>query len=118
MVYVDFRYYKNKYFGALPEDSFNSVIVRASREIDNNINTQLTENKINSLSKEAQEQLKDTACALIDLFYQKKESDDRKVSSISIDGVSKSFKNISNTDYVLSLRSIIQSLPDQLTKYI
>ena len=43
MVYADYEYYKNKYYGTLPEDSFNSLILKASKEIDNNVNTRLTE---------------------------------------------------------------------------
>ena len=37
MVYANYEYYLEKYFGTLPEDSFNSLVVKASREIDNNI---------------------------------------------------------------------------------
>ena len=39
MVYADYEYYLEKYFGTLPKDSFNSLILKASREIDKNINT-------------------------------------------------------------------------------
>lgn len=118
MVYADFEYYKNKYFGTLPENSFNQLILKASRKIDTNANTRLTEKVINNLSKEAQEQLKDTACALTDLISRKEQSDSRKLSSFSIDGVSKNFNMVSNNDYQISQKDILKSLPDELTKYV
>ncbi len=118
MVYADYEYYKNKYYGILPEDSFNSLILKASREIDKNVNAKLTEAIIDNLSEEAQEQLKYTACALIDLIYDRDNSNKSKVSSISIDGVSKTFKNISLQDYTSNKKDIISCLPDELTKYL
>lgn len=118
MVYADYEYYKNKYYGTLPEDSFNSLILKASREIDNNINTRLTEVKIDNLPEIAQEQLKYTTCALIDLISQKQESDNKKISSYSIDGVSKSFKVISNEEHKKSIKEAIKCLPEELTRYL
>lgn len=118
MVYVDFNYYKNTYKGTLPEDSFNSLAIKASREIDKNINTRLNQDKINNLPIEAQEQLKDTACALIDLISRKEESQNRKLSSFSIDGVSKSFNKLSDSDYKLSKKEIVAYLPDELTCFL
>lgn len=118
MVYVDYNYYLNDYYGTLPENSFNSLILKASREIDNNINTRLTQNKINNLSKEAQDELKYTTCALIDLIYKKQESDNKKISSLSIDGVSKTFKIISNEEYKISKKEILKCLPNELTRYL
>ena len=118
MVYVDYDYYLNKYYGTLPKDSFNSLVIKASREIDNNINTRLTQEKINNLPEEAQEQLKYTACALIDLINRKQESENRKISSYSIDGVSKTFKVISNEEYKNSKKEILVCLPGELTRFL
>ena len=118
MVYVDYEYYKNNYYGTLPEDSFNSLALKASREIDKNVNTRLNEDKINNLPNEAQEQLKYTTCALIDLIYKKQENDNKKVSSYSIDGVSKTYKSISNADIMKEKRNALNCLPNELTKYI
>ena len=115
MVYADYEYYSEKYLGTLPEDSFNSLIIKSSRTIDNNVNIILTEVKINNLAKEAQEQLKYTACALVDLIS-KKESNN--LSSYSIDGVSKTFKQLSEEEYKTSKREILNCLPDELTCYI
>ena len=117
MVYADFNYYKNVYDGKVPEDSFNSLILKASKEIDNNINTRLNQEKINNLPKEAQEQLQYTACALIDLLYKKQESDGRKVSSYSIDGVSKTFKVLSDDEYKKLKRDVLNNLPIELIHY-
>ena len=118
MVYVDYEYYANNYYGTLPEDSFDSLALKASREIDKNVNTRLTENIINNLPKEAQEQLQYTACALVDLIYKKEESDGKKISSFSIDGVSKTFKNISGEEYRSSKREVLKYLPDELTRFL
>lgn len=118
MVYADYCYYKNEYLGTLPENSFASLIIKASREIDKNVNTRLTEAKINDLQEEAQDQLKHTACALVDLINRKQECENKKISSYSIDGVSKNFNILSNNDYIKSKRDIIDCLPDELTRYL
>ena len=118
MVYADYEYYSKKYLGTLPEDSFNSLILKASREIDKNVNTRLNQEKINNLEEEAQEQLKYTACALVDLIYKKQECDNKKLSSYSVDGVSKTFKTMSDDEYKNSKIEIIKCLPDELTRYL
>ena len=118
MVYADYKYYKNKYFGTLPENSFNSLILKASRMIDRNVNTRLTEKVINNLSNEAQEQLKYTACALTDLIEKAEKSKSNRVSSISIDGVTKSFKNVSNNELIAEQNEVLKCLPDELTCYL
>lgn len=118
MVYADYKYYQETYFGTLPEDSFKSLVLKASREIDNNINTRLTQEKIDELPNEAQDQLKYTACALVDLINRKQESENKKISSYSIDGVSKTFKTISEEEYTSSKREVIKCLPDELTRFL
>lgn len=118
MVYVDYDYYLNKYYGKLPKDSFNQLVLKASREIDNNINTRLTQEKIDDLPEEAQEQLRYTACALIDLINRKQESENKKINSYSIDGVSKTFKVITEQEYKSSKREVLESLPDELTRFL
>lgn len=118
MVYADYKYYQETYFGILPEDSFESLVLKASREIDNNINTRLTQEKIDELPNEAQDQLKYTACALVDLINRKQESENKKISSYSIDGVSKTFKTISEEEYTSSKREVIKCLPDELTRFL
>lgn len=118
MVYADYRYYVEEYKGAIPNNSFDSLILKASREIDKNINVRLTETKINNLPKEAQEQLKYTACALVDLINKKQESSNRKLISYSIDGISKNFKTFSEEEYKKSKKEIINGLPYELTCFL
>ena len=118
MVYVDYNYYFNDYYGTLPEDSFDSLALKVSREIDKNINTRLTQEKINNLPEEAQDQLKYTACALIDLIFRKEENDNKKLSSLSIDGVNKTFKVLSNDEYKKAKKEILDNLPIELTRYL
>lgn len=118
MVYADYEYYIEKYYGTLPENSFCSFILKASKEIDNNVNTRLTESVIDALPIQAQDQLKYTACALTDLMAKKQKSDNREVTSISIDEVDKTYKVISNEDYLQLKKDIIRSLPDELTRYL
>ena len=118
MVYVDYTYYKNNFFGKLEENKFDELVIKASREIDKNVNTVITQEKINNLSNEAQERLKYTACALTDLINKKQESDSKKISSYSIDGVSKTFKTISTEEYKTSKKSVLDFLPDELTCYL
>ena len=118
MVYAKFENYRIDYKGKLTQDSFDSLILEASREIDKNINTRLTQGKINNLPKEAQEQLQYTACALVDLIERKKERENRKLSSFSIDGVSKNFNDISIEEYNQTKKDILDNLPDELTAYL
>ena len=119
MVYADYNYYKVEYKGTIPDkNSFESLVLKASREIDKNINTRLTKTKIDNLPNEAQEQLKYTACALVDLINKKQESSSRKITSYSIDGVTKNFKVLSDEEYTKSKREILACLPDELTCFL
>lgn len=118
MVYADYEYYNEKYKGALPENSFDSIILKASREIDKNVNTRLNDNKVSNLPEEAQEQLKYTACALVDFINKKQEDESKKVSSISIDGVNKNYKTLSFEDMKKEKIEILRNLPDELTCFL
>lgn len=118
MIYSDYKYYNEKYKGALPESSFDSIILKASREIDKNVNTKLNDNKVSNLPEETQEQLKYTACALVDFINKKQENESKKVSSISIDGVNKSYKTLSFEDMKKEKIEILKSLPDELTRFL
>lgn len=118
MVYADYKYYIEEYFGTLPENSFNPLVLKASREIDRNVNTKLNQEIIDKLPEKAQESLKYTTCALTDLIAKKQESENTKLSSISIDGVSKSFKTISISEYKSNRKDILKNLPDELTRFL
>lgn len=118
MVYADYEYYVEKYYGTLPQNCFYPLVLKASKEIDKNINTRLTQDRIDKLPVEAQESLKYTACALTDLMAKKQKSDNREVTSISIDEVDKTYKVVSNEEYLQSKKEIISSLPNELTRYL
>lgn len=118
MVYAKFENYRIDYKGKLPQNSFDLLVIKASKEIDKNINTKLTQERINNLSEEAQEQLRYTACALVDLIERKEKSENRKLNSYSIDGISKNFNNISDEEYKQYKKDILDNLPDELTTYI
>ena len=112
MVYADYEYYLEKYFGTLPEDSFNSLILKASREIDRNVNCELTSEVIDALNDRDKWKLKYVACMLCDYFNEVKGG----ASSISIDGVSISKKT--NADIIKDKKNILNNLPDELTRYL
>lgn len=118
MVYVDYTYYKNNFFGKLEENKFDELVIKASREIDKNVNAVITEQVVNQLKIEAQDRLKYTTCVLIDLINRKQESDNRKITGYSIDGVNKTFKDISTEEYKTSKKSVLDFLPDELTCYL
>lgn len=118
MVYANYEYYLEIYLGRLPEGAFQEMVLKASREIDKNINTRLSQESIQQLPKEAQEQLQYTACALIDLLYKKQENENTKVSSISIDGVSKNYKTMTNEEYNKAKKELLSCLPEELTRFL
>ncbi len=118
MNYVDHTYYKSIFLGSLDSREFSKLCIEASRIIDFNTNKELTEDVINSLSARAQDKLKYTTCALVDLLHQKEISDSRNVSSYSIDGVSKTFNKISDSDFKEKQKDILNNLPDELTCYV
>ena len=49
MNYTDYNYYKSEYRGSLSGDLFSSYIVKASKEIDRNVNIELTTELIEGL---------------------------------------------------------------------
>lgn len=104
--YVDYGFYKNTYQGSLSVDLFNSLIPKASREIDKVVNRELKEEDIDN-------KVRFVACELVD-FFSKSESSG--VSSISIDGVSKTFR--SNTEAKQGVRNITNGLPHELTRFL
>ncbi len=117
--YADYEFYKKNYKGCLSDDLFDSLIIKASREIDKNINCDLTESIINSLSNTDKYKLKYTACELCDFFNTNGfNSSKEKVNSISIDGVSINKNVKSESEINNHKRNIISNLPDKLTWYL
>jgi hypothetical protein len=119
MNYADYDFYKEEFKGSLSNDLFSSLIIKASREIDRNVNRELTEEVINSLSDRDQYKLKFTACELVDYFnVNGSNSSNAKANSISIDGVSVNRGSKTETQATASKRNIINNLPNELTRYI
>lgn len=106
--YADYDFYTNIYKGSLSIDLFNSLIPKASREIDKAVNRELKEEDIDN-------KVKFVACELVD-FLNKSESSSGGVSSISIDGVSKTFK--SDSEIKQGIHNIIGALPHELTRFL
>lgn len=122
--YADYNFYKNEYKGnSLSVDLFNSFIVKASREIDKNINKDLTEETIAGLSEKEKWQLKYVACELCDFL--KNSGGNSGVygtgaGSISIDGISinKTSAKKSETQINKDKSNIIGELPLSLIRYL
>lgn len=106
--YADYGFYLNTYKGSLSLNLFNSLIPKASREIDKVVNRELTEVDINN-------KVKFVACELVD-FLNKSESCNGGVSSISIDGVSKTFR--SDVEVKQGVKKITDGLPHELTRFL
>jgi hypothetical protein len=119
MNYADYEFYKEEYKGSLSDDLFSSLIIKASREIDRNVNRELTEEVINSLSDRDKYRLKFTASELVDYFnVNGSNSSNAKANSVSIDGVSINRGSKSESQAITSKRNIINNLPLELTRYI
>lgn len=113
MNYAEYEYYENTYKGSLSSDLFNSLIVKASREIDKNVNIDITQEIIDALSEKDQDRLQYVACQLCDLLDTQNTSG---ATSISIDGVSKTFK--ANIELAKDRNEVLDGLPHELTRYI
>lgn len=117
--YADYIFYSKEYKGSLSEDLFNSLIVRASREIDKNINCDLTQEAINKLTKMEQYKLKYTACELCNFInLTGGNSSNGEASSISIDGVVIKRNETSESQIIRNKREIIANLPTNLTRFL
>lgn len=113
MNYADYKYYYGNYRGSLSSDLFYSYIVKASKEIDGNVNIELTEDIIEGLTEKEQDNIKYTACLLVDYFSVNKTS---AYSSLSIDGVNKILKQ--NDVLKKEKAEILNNLPQSLTRFI
>lgn len=106
--YADYTYYINEYKGSLSQTLFNSLIIKASREIDKYVNRKITSDDL-----EEYEEIKYVACSLCDKLNT---ISNKNVSSISIDGVSKTFKGSSEINK--DIQNVLDNLPEELTRYI
>lgn len=115
--YATYEFYNgDKYKGTLSESLFNSLIPKASREIDKVVNRDIKEA---DLSASYGDKIRFVACQLVD-FLNKYDSKGGKgnLSSISIDGVTKSFSSSSKEDIRNEKQSIIDLLPQDLTRFL
>ena len=113
--YADFVFYDKDYKGSLSIDLFNSLIVKASREIDRNINKTITQSYINNLSEIDQYKLKYATCQMVD--YINAHGDiPSSANSISIDGVS--ISKGSSEEQKISKNEIRDNLPHDLIRYL
>lgn len=115
MNYADFNYYKTEYKGTLSAEKFNALLKKASVIIDENINRELDKEKFSDLSARVQDRVKYVLCTLVDLL-DKKEKSNKDISSISIDGVSKTYKTITENEYRERKIEVLRFLPEELTK--
>lgn len=117
--YADYDFYKEEYKGNLSKDLFDSLIVSASRNIDRNVNKELTQEVVNSLSGREQYQLKYTACELCDYInLTGGNTAIGKASAISIDGVSINKGQKSESQMIRGESQILNDLPLSLTRYL
>lgn len=118
--YADYEFYKNTYKGSLSDDLFNSLIPKASREIDKAINKEyLTEEDLSD--KVVKYKISFVACELVDYLNSNNLSNGNngeKLSSISIDGVSKSYSSKSESELKTEKANIISGLPHDLTRFL
>lgn len=125
MTYVDYEYYQKTYKGGLSTDLFDKYVLKASREIDTNVNRILAKQDITDA-------VKYVTCELIELIYETDttnkivvDKDGRQISSISIDDVKKEYCTVSENDKTIQLKNykarkqaILNGLPTELTRYI
>ena len=110
--YSDYAFYSEEYKGSLSQTLFNSLIVKASRLIDTKVNRQITEEDLDD--EKIGYKIQYTACLLCDEL--KGNDKNKNVSSISIDGVHKTYIGTSERKKVYD--DIFEHLPEELTRYI
>ena len=110
--YTDYDFYKNYYQGALSFDFFNSILPKACHEIDNAVNKKLEEEDIT-------DKVKFVTCELVDYLYKsQKYSSQNGVSSITIDGVHKTYENKTSNEIKKDIKDITDNLPQELLRYL
>lgn len=119
IIYADYEYYRNTYLGNLSKDLFDSLVIKASRCIDRNVNRKITEAYLEYLEEDDLDKIKYTACELCD-YYNSEGSDSTtgKAKSISIDGVSKTLGEKTEGQQNNAVRNILDNLPHELTRYL
>lgn len=113
--YADYEFYSNTYKGSLSGDLFNSLIGKTSREIDTYVNREITEDDLNNEEHNFGYKIKYTTCLLLD-YMNSQTKINGAVESISIDGVRKTMKSLS--DIEKDKQKIVNNLPQEITRYI
>ena len=109
--YVDYEYYTNTYHGSVSNSLFDSLVIDADMIVDRNVNKKLEEADITDVVKRV-------ICKLVDLLNAKENSDSKSVNSISIDGVKKEYKTMSDSDYEIRLNKVLKNLHQDLPRYL
>lgn len=115
--YADYQFYQEQYKGSLSDSLFSSYIIKASRMIDNNVNRELTNEVIENLNDRDKYRLKYAACELCDFISENGLSSSKNASSISIDGVSITNKEKSESSISKDKAIILAQLPLELIRY-
>lgn len=114
MNHADYSFYLNDYKGQLTASLFNSYIPKASFLIDDVVSAEID---LDVLTEKEKYKLNMVACELVDYLNQSKSTFNNELSSISVDGVSKSFKQVTNKEYKNNISNILDKLPHILIKY-
>lgn len=116
--YATYQFYKIDYWGKLSNDLFNSLIPKASREIDKVINRDIKEVDLDTSTKDGYKIML-VACQLVD-FLNKYDSiiKGNNISSKSIDGVSIVYNSLTKNELEVEKAKILDGLPQELTRFI
>ena len=113
--YADWSFYSTTYKGSLSQDLFNSLIGKASREIDTYVNREIKEVDLSNTKNNFGYKIKYTTCLMLDYLNTIKGTNGA-VESIIIDGVHKTMKN--SIELESNKRKIVENLPQDLTRYL
>ena len=115
--YADYEFYTDTYKGSLSSSLFNSLIPKASREIDKVVNRDIKEA---DLEADYGDKIRFVACELVDYLniINVGNNTNRELSSISIDGVSKVYKTYTDQEVNSKKIRIINGLPHELTRFL
>lgn len=116
--YTEYEFYIDEYQGNLSNDLFDTLVIKASRDIDRNVNCKLTQDVIDNLSDEDKYKLQYATCELVDYINNYGDSSNiNKAKSISIDGVSID-RTITDELQTKSKKQIYDNLPHELTRWL
>ena len=113
--YADYSFYSTTYKGSLSQDLFNSLIGKASREIDTYVNREIKEVDLSNTEKNFGYKIKYTTCLMLDYINTIKGTNGA-VTTLVIDGVHKTMKSLSEINQ--DKQNIIKNLPHELARYL